>query len=566
MATNLDLFLQELSKDKEFQSSLKKSVPSSKDTTKFETFIDSPQFDKVLTSLSTAITPDVRSQTIQRIGQELPGVVSPTATRGQAIGQAITTPIRGVRGLAVGAERLTRGTGLARAALLPGTAQPSQFLQAAQQAPQALERAAAAVEPGFTPEDIRERVASDLATAAAVTLFTAPLGGVGATGRLAQAFKAVPQFAKSALLGGSAAAITNAVDQGEIEAIDVGLGAFIGGAALPLIGGTVALTGRFTRSLTRLFGSGVLRDVSPASIRAIEQTPFKRILQNFTKDPIKVARRSILNVQLKAQGLHQKVSNELNTTRAKIGLGNIIDEDIVTASPDFTPANANNLVEKFRILTLPTTQRTLNAPALLRELTLLKQNMREFVSFAKSSGALEQAKLSKSAKNLFGNKRILDNSINKIDRIMGDIPGGTEQMIANRKWSLSKKLYENVTKKLADKKTGPNFLKKIILGDNMAELALPGSELNMLRSIERRTGTRFIQDLKTDIAILDADDATITGRILGLVSQTVGAKNTALAVRGGEVTANLAASLSNLIQAPITTQMLSSVLAQGQRQ
>jgi len=505
----------------------------------------------------------------QKVGQQLPGVVDPTATTGQGLLQAATTPIRGLRGLAVGAERLTRGTGIIGRSIIPGalTTTPSEtFAKVAQQAPQALERAAEAVQPGFEPEDLREQVTSIAAETAAIGLFTAPLGGIGGAGKLAQGLKALPSVVRTGMLGGSAAAITNAVDKGEIDAVDVGIGTIIGGAALPLIGLASVATGRFIRSVTRLLGSGVLKQIQPSSVRAIEQAPMSRITKFFAEDPVKATRNTILNVQVKSAQAHAKVTNRLNQVRSKIGLSNQIDADILSAAPDFTPENPDQLIQKFGVLTDPSVRRNLDPNTHLKGLIKLKQDLGAFVKFnEKLSAGGQSIKLNKQAKRLFGDERIFVNTVKKIDNTIKSIPGGQEQLRMNKLWSASKKIHENVTKKILDDQKGPQFLRRTLLGDNLAELSLPKSDLAALKKLERRSGIKFIQDLKTDLSLLDADDAAVRGNILGLLATTAGPRNTALVLRGGEIVSNIARSLSQLLNSPITAAQISSVLTQGRQ-
>jgi len=556
MATNLDKFFKELGSDKQFQSVIRQDTPSKQQDAEFENFLNSSNFDNILKDVDLTTPTAAPSPTAQRVGQALPGVVSPQATTGQAIGQALTTPIRGIRGLAVGAERVLRPLG--SQPLIPGQVPtPTQIGQVVQGIPEAVQRGAEAVKPGFEPEDQREALASAAAEIGAITLFTAPLGGVGAAGRFSQVLKAIPGPIKNALLGGSASAISNAVDKGEVDTVDVGLGAITGGAVLPLVGVTAQLTGRFTRALTRILGSGVLKNIQPSSVRAIEQTPAARITQFFAKDPIKATRNTILNVQAKSASVHAKTSQRLNETRAKIGLGPKIDEDILTANPDFTPEDPNNMIQKFRLLTDPGVKRTLESNAHLRELLKLKSDFSQFVRFNKKTPGIN---LTKQGKRLVGDEVLFANTLKKIDRMVDSIPGGQEQLRMNKIWSTSKKIHDNVTEKILNDQTGPAFLKKTLLGDNLAELTLPKSELAALKRLERRSGTKFINDLKTDISLLDADDATVRGNILGIIANTIGARNTSLLLRGGQSLKNVTDSLSNLLQSPVTAQMVGAAI------
>lgn len=142
------------------------------------------------------------------------------------VAQAITTPVRGFRGMGVAAQRALGESGMADVASIPfnptATSRISQSIF--KNAGKALERGAEAVKPGFVPEK-GERLGAALGETAAVVGLTAglPMGGT---------------LLRQMLMGGSVAGGQNALMQqaetGKIRKDYVAYNALFGGA-LPVV-------------------------------------------------------------------------------------------------------------------------------------------------------------------------------------------------------------------------------------------------------------------------------------------------------------------------------------------
>jgi hypothetical protein len=140
---------------------------------------------------TSQITPDLIKQ-LKQEGFDTSGIEQPSKKSGifSKLGSAVekaNVPARGFRGMAVGAENLMRPMGGPQALLgplnalnFPPTAE--QAINTVQNAPNALNRAAAAVQPGFEPQDAREGLAADIGYEGATTAMLPGIGKVAGKG------------------------------------------------------------------------------------------------------------------------------------------------------------------------------------------------------------------------------------------------------------------------------------------------------------------------------------------------------------------------------------------------
>jgi len=129
---------------------------------------------------TSQITPALIKQ-LKQEGYDTSGIEQPSKKSGilSRLGDTIekaNVPGRGFRGMAVGAENLLRPAGAAMLGPLGPPLSAGQSIEMAQNAPNALNRAAAAVQPGFEPQDAREGLAADIGYEGATA---AMLPGIG---------------------------------------------------------------------------------------------------------------------------------------------------------------------------------------------------------------------------------------------------------------------------------------------------------------------------------------------------------------------------------------------------
>lgn len=216
--------------------------------------------------------------------------------------------IRGGRGIGVGSQKILSAAG--PAAFLPSgvASDPTAVMRMAGAFPEALERAAAATQPGYRP-----RGDERLGALAGEIVFGAPLafatgGFVPPQARLAY------KMIGGAISGGTMAALYSKVEEGKIDPNIVAFSSVIGGA-IPLIkplfsyvkniisgAGDVAASSVGLRPGTRAVASemgSAIRDVDGSTVRVMKQVD---------------------EIQGTLGELHEAAGNQLNVTRKSLGL------------------------------------------------------------------------------------------------------------------------------------------------------------------------------------------------------------------------------------------------------
>lgn len=151
------------------------------------------------------------------------GIQIPDSVKSAA--QLAYTPVRGTRGIGVGIQKLFAGVNPAKLMLLPQLLGPEDMATIAQNADDALQSSAAAMQPGYVPQE-GEKAGAFIGEAAGAAGLTAPIAAMGATPLAAAGVNAA--------VGGGLTALQQASEQGAVSPGSVALNAGLG-AAIPLI-------------------------------------------------------------------------------------------------------------------------------------------------------------------------------------------------------------------------------------------------------------------------------------------------------------------------------------------
>lgn len=482
---------------------------------------------------------------VEKVGAALPGVVSPDASPGRAVGQAIGAPVRGIRGIAAGVEAATRGTptlgdfdpSTGSFKLPPARPQPSTSLSEVTQA------ASEAVRPGFEAEGARQEIATGAGTLAAEIALTAPVAAIG-TGaaliRTAPAFiRGGVALAKGALTGATVTALDQAATDGDIQVKEL-IGPALIGATLPIIGVSIRGAGRFMRGISRLFAQGS-RTLSPEEAKFIEKTA--NIVNKAQGDP-KVIANIITDMQKKTIQVHKGVSEALNKTRAKIGITDKFkDASSVAGEPGFVPRTVPELENALSFLRGPG-GRSLPKKEQLKALIELRMDVNNLVRFRQGVSQLEQ-KIAPAQRE----KRFTARAVNIIDRTLRQSAEGREQLAAMKAWGESKNMHDVLLRKIASPDRAPRFLKALLRGDLSDTVELKGSTLNLLRKLEKDSGTKFLGPLQKEFSVKALKESILTGPI-GLPGETFEAEGVANILRTGALGSKGATAVGEAIDVP----------------
>lgn len=196
------------------------------------------------------------SSAASQIGQQ--GIAVPKPLEKAA--EAITTPIRGFRGLGVGAQRLMSGINLPALAIPGSTPTPQNVATMASNFPLALERAAEATKKGYTPTK-GERTGALLGETAAITGLTAPLAMLAPQRIAAQA-------ALEGAMGGGVSALSDISETGRffpkrtasMAALGAGLPLLKTKAAQDTMAKAAGMAGRIQSGVEQREGARLFKD------------------------------------------------------------------------------------------------------------------------------------------------------------------------------------------------------------------------------------------------------------------------------------------------------------------
>ncbi len=412
----------------------------------------------------------------------------------QDAAELATTPQRGFRGIGVGMEKALEG--VSPMAFMPGgTPTPQEASMVAQNIPTAIERASAAVQPGYNPE-AGERIGSFVGEMIGSAPLTYALGG----GPLAVTAPLSGKVALGALSAGTLSAIEQASERGDIKAIPMAVSAGIGGT-IPLIGPTLKMIGRM------LFGAGTIVatkvGVRPYAVEELRNN--QNLLKDFQGDAEAIGAK-VRGIQTSLKDVYDAASKNLDIERKRIGLPNFFGDDGVTddalkaiEGKEFEPKDPIELISDFRHLR---DAKNIPAKSRINALIRLRDDIRQMVSYKPGESGQAVRAISGREEGIF---KGIANDINDIiwnPETKAGIPGGQKIREAEGAWSKARDLYDGLQKKLADESTGEQSLARIAYNDNLDELIGKDSAVTeMIKDLEKRTGKELLSPLRKELAV-----------------------------------------------------------------
>jgi hypothetical protein len=471
----------------------------------------------------------------------------------QKAAQVVTTPIRGMRGLGVGAERLISGDA------------PSQ----------ALDRSAAAVKPGYIPQPGEKLGAFAGEMAATAPIFEAAGGG-----------SLLSQVAKGAMSAGTLRTIQDAAERGDVHIPDVVFSSVLGGV-IPLVIPTAQTVFRALRATNRVAGA-MGTTLTTDATEALAKDPTLLSKYQGTAEAIG---EKVQKVQKALISQHEKVVQFLERVRNNIGFREpFMSQADRIAKEGLTPKPVQDIVEEFQVLKngkvpveamrkaqkitsedrsvmgilikktevnrpgkITKTEMQIPDKLRLRELYRLRESIDDYLTFPQGGGDVPRIGR--------GDQNFLQTMRAKVNSIIEEIPGGKTLRMADEAYSLSRKLYDDLQKKLATQGKAEQVIQQILKGGDINEvIGLKGDNLRLLQSLERKTGQKFLEPLKKELAAKSFREMKATG-ISGVVHDAVGGENVSKALNilnsfanKGESVAKSSAPLSPFMQAIAASQ------------
>lgn len=274
------------------------------------------------------ITDDRTGRTIEMEGDAMPTQqdieAAFAATTTQKLAQVATAPIRGLRGLGV----------LAQALVAPGEDRFGEEPRP-KTVGEAFHRAAEAVKPGYQPR-AGERLGAAAGEMAATALPMAATGGGGLAA----------QMLKGALSNAALTTLTEASERGNVEPVDVGVSAALGGT-IPIFGPSLKVVARAMRSGSK---------VAATSGTTLEREAVDELLKNPKLLDEYQGTAAAVGEKVKSIGQaliqqHEEASQVLDKARKAIGFRERFSDSMRRVQKEgFQPANVQEIIEDFQVL------------------------------------------------------------------------------------------------------------------------------------------------------------------------------------------------------------------------
>lgn len=433
----------------------------------------------------------------------------------QKTAQVLETPIRGFRGLGVGIQK-------AIPAIRRGVAEPGELQDA-------LFRAAEATKPGFKPQP-GERMGAMVGEAAA----TAPVFAAAAPASAALTMKMVG----SGLASGTLQAINDASEKGDISIAKTSVSALTG-AAIPIIVPTVQMVARSIRSTAR---TGATAGTTMTREAADEAMKDPKLLKHFEGTADAVGKK-VVKIQDTLISQHKRVGEYLNKARQRIGIEEPFEDSLIRVSNEgFKAKPPQELIGEFWQASA-TAEKALakgsraNSNKALRDLYKLRENIDDAKNYARGRSDVPTI----SAKD----ERFLGEMRNRVNKMIEKLPGGKTLRMADKAYSMSRTLYDDLQKKLATRGKAEEVIQRILKGDDMAEvIGVKGDTLRLLQSLERKTRQSLIEPVRKELLAKNIRGMKAIG-YSGIPAETLGPERTVRALSAAD---SAAGALERLVK------------------
>ena len=479
-----------------------------------------PKFEDLVDELPDSTTL-VEDGSIETTPTGLPQIVQKGA-------QVITTPERGMRGVGVGTERLLEG--VSPATFIPPqlNINPQDFItagsQMVQNAPNALERAAEAVQPGFVPQE-GEKIGSAIgSTVGALPLATAMsgvgAGSLGAFGRnkilatiLAENPKIIFQALRNAGAGIALSSIEQASERGDVKLVDVATVAGTG-AMLPFIKPTGEFITRYIKSL----GRDVVTGTTSVSVEAAQEAMNNPNLLKQARGTAEAVSNRAVRIQRVLKNTLDEAGEAVSKARESFGIEKDFDEwlkdttenGLRHTSPkdvtrDYSELMAGKKIEEIPKVILnngiltPTTKNVVSDipyKERIRDLYRLRKEIGEYVNWSKTRQDLPPI-------GSFDEKKFKDMRF-KINELLNEYaktdPAVRRLRDSDDMYYLGRDLYDDLQKNLSTKGKAEQTLMRIAKKDSIEDiLGTSHDVIDLVKKLEKSSKIKLLEPLRKEV-------------------------------------------------------------------
>lgn len=486
----------------------------------------------------------------------------------QKTAQALTMPIRGFKGLGVGAELLAEKALGKNSSNTLGAPDPKSIGEIA-------DRAAAATKPGYEPK-YGERAGAAVGEMAA----TAPLMAATGGGNM------WAQAAKGALATGTYNAVTQAADRGDVHPAGVVFSTVLGGA-IPLIAPTFGVIARAIRGggeVAGTHGTTLERDAVDELIKD------PKLLEQY-KGTAEAVGEKVKNIQQALVDQLDEAGAALAKAREKIGIGEPFQDSLArVAQEGFQPADPREIAKRFQVLTADEI-----SPAMVQQARkgAFGEAAKEIVKTAApgKAGMKIAIKLDPATqlRELYGLRSEVDDLINYpamsadvpkissvdqgflkkmrdgINATIEKVPGGKDLRAADSVYSDARSLYDDFQKQISTQGKAEDVIRRILKGGDVEDMiGKKGEILRMLQDVEKKKGVDLVSPMQKELAARSFN--TIKAKSWGgVLPAAAGPRGLANFILGTQRAARVPDALSTGFASPELRALMQSAAANSKR-
>lgn len=434
--------------------------------------------------------------------------------------QTIELPERGMRGIGVGLERALAGTN-PTAPLLPSSPMsPADVSTVGNNAPSALQRAAAATEPGYTPlpgEKLGSYIGSTVGSLPMAYLL-AGMGDEQLFAKIPYGLKTLYSVTRGGISGGALSAISQAADEGRITISGTAPGIAVG-SAIPLVRPAANIIQNVLNDVGELLPVGT--SVQPFATKVLKENP--RLLGE-TPGTAESVGEKIDNIQKSLIGLERKAGTELAAVKGKYGLPTATSAPpgLLRGSSDpmtqhlldegTKPYTADQALGLWQETQKPEFQ-DLPADVKIKTLYQTKQALEDGVNFSKTR--TDVPPIGSAVEG------VLKQRIKDMTQAITDA-GGNDLNQSSAYYSTVRHLRDQLQQKLATVGKAEQTIMHVVKnGDTEDIIGIDKDVINQIKQLEQETGTNLLEPLRKDLAAKNLNEMRATwyrgflGRALG---------------------------------------------------
>ena len=433
------------------------------------------------------------------------------------LAQVAMFPLRAGRAYGVGAKHLLSGES-------PGYA---------------AERFSAAVQPGYKAEPGESLAAFAGETAATIPIM-AMTGGSASLGLGAQ-------MARGALSAGTLTALNEASERGDIDILDTGFSATMGGV-VPLIGPSLKVVAKAVRGFGRVAATAGTT-LKQSTVDVALENP--KLLEAY-RGTARAVGEKVKYIQETFLDQMDKAGKALAAVRKRAGItepiGQAIDrigEQGLKSPPIQEVIGAFKEVQR-RVGVLSTRLGRTPAfkQALLKDLYQLRKNVDDYIKYPPANVGADVPSISTVEQGTIKAIR------RRVNGMIDKVPGGKPLRKADEAYSEAREVYDELQKQLATQGSGEDFVRRLLSGEEVGSiLGKRWERLNILQDLEKSSRRKLIGPMRKELAAKDLRDMKATGWS-GLIPASIGPQGTQTLLRGTDMAGRAVGAVGELLSSP----------------